>query len=94
MRLKTAVIQGIARFAVGKPPLRRLLVAMLDRVPGLKQRLKRASAKAVASQRAAVAAGHPEEDALLSPYARRVLRDLRHERAHREQRRGSPAQRA
>ena len=72
MRLKTAVIQGIARFAVGKPPLRRLLVAMLDRVPGLKQRLKRASAKAVASQRAAVASG---------------------ERARREQRRGSPAQR-
>ena len=92
MRLKTAVIQGIARFAVGKPPLRRLLVAMLDRVPGLKQRLKRASAKAVASQRAAVASGHPDEEAL-SPCARRVLRDLRHERARREQRRGSPAQR-
>ena len=84
MRLKTAVIQGIARFAVGKPPLRRLLVAMLDRVPGLKQRLKRASAKAVASQRAAVASG--ANPGLLVVHAQLPL-------ARHEQRRKAPAQR-
>ena len=91
MRLKIAVIHGIARFAAGKPLLRRVLIAMLDLVPGLKPRIKRASANAVASQRLAVASGHPDEEALLSPRARRVLRDLRHERARHEQRHKSPA---
>jgi len=93
MGLKTAVIHGIARFAAGKPQVRRLLIAMLDLVPGLKPRIKRASANAVAAQQSAVASGHPDEEALLSPRARRVLRDLRHERARPEQRRDSPAQR-
>lgn len=91
MRLKTAVIHGVARLAVAVPPLRRVLVAMLDRAPGLKQRLKRASVKALASQRSAISSGDPDEDALLSPGARRVLRDLRRERAG-ERRPESPAQ--
>lgn len=82
-RLKTAMIVGTIRVSRMSPSLRRALVGILNRVPKLKRRLKRATVAAMAP-RGSEPVGHPQDDAMLSPCARRVLRDLRCERARLE----------
>ena len=81
MTFKAFWIQTVARRAAASPPLRRLLIGVLNRVPVVKRRIKRALAHAntLASQGIMAAGGPGAEDALLSRQARRTLADLRQE---------------
>ena len=82
MRWRTAAIASIARLAAASPQLRQFLLRILNRTPRLKRRLKHALGRAntIASQRTGARDDEPDDDALLSRAARRVLRDLRRER--------------
>ena len=83
MTLKTKMIVGIARLAAAMPRMRRLALMALNRTPRLRRRLKQAASRAIAMQHPA-SPGEPPEDAFLSPYGKRVMRDLRFERARLE----------
>jgi len=84
MTLKAKVIVGIARLAAAMPRIRRLTVMALNRAPRLRRRVKQAAARALAMQHPAPPSNEPLEDAFLSPYGKRVMRDLRVERARLE----------
>jgi len=84
------VIVKIARLAAAMPRIRRLIVMALNRTPRLRRRLKQAAARALAMQHPAPPPGEPPEDALLSPYGKRVMRDLRMERTRLESARVPP----
>jgi len=84
MTLKAKTIVGIARLAAMMPRMRRLTVMALNRTPRLRRRLKQAAARAIAMQHPAPQPGEPPEDAFLSPYGKRVMRDLRIERTRLE----------
>ena len=81
MTFKVFWIQTVARRAAASPPLRRLLIGVLNHVPVVKRRIKRALAHAntLASQGIAGAGAPDSDDALLSLNARRALSDLRRE---------------
>jgi len=81
MSFKVFWIRTIAKHAAASPALRRTLIGVLNRVPTVKRRMKRALAHAntLASQGIMDAGGPGAEDALLSRQARRTLADLRQE---------------
>ena len=84
MTLKAKMIVRIARLATAMPRMRRLTLMALNRTPRLRRRLKQAASRAIAMQHPASPPGEPQEDAFLSPYGKRVMRDLRFERTRLE----------
>ena len=83
MDWKSAAIQRIAGILAASPRLRAIVIRVLNRVPRLKHRMKRALVRAgtIAAQAPAGRAFGDPDEALLSPQSRRALRDLRAERA-------------
>jgi hypothetical protein len=79
-RVTHAIIIRAVRLAHASPALRRVLVSVLNRAPSLKRHLKRATVDAMSS-RSIIAPSEMAEDALLSPLAKRVMRDIRRRRA-------------
>lgn len=79
MALKTTAIQRIARIAARSPALRSTLVRVLNRVPGIKARIRRELARAstLAAQVPASTTVTDADDLLLSREARLALDDLR-----------------
>jgi hypothetical protein len=79
MALKASAIQRIARIAARSPALRSTLVRVLNRVPGIKARLRRELARAstLAAQAPASTSVADPDDLLLSREARLALDDLR-----------------
>jgi len=75
-------IRTLARRAAGSPPLRRALIGVLDRVPTVKSRLKRALARANTLEAQGIKNDDDSaaEDMLLSRQARRTLGLLREAR--------------
>ena len=88
MSFHTYWIRTLARHAAASPRLRRALIGVLNRVPNVKGRLKRALARAntLDAQRAAGDDAPAAEDMLLSGHARRTLALLREERSRYERR--------
>ena len=78
--IKHAIIIRAVRLAHVSPALRRVLVSVLNHAPSLKRNLKRATVDAIAS-RSVLAASEMAEDSLLSPLAKRVMSDIRRQRA-------------
>lgn len=81
MRWQLATIRAVAKWVGASSLRRRAIVAILDRAPRVKHRLKRSLARsdAIAAQLSAAHVDLQGDDALLSDEARRVLRDLRRE---------------
>lgn len=82
-------IRTFARHAAASPPLRRALIGVLNRVPAVKGRIRRALAQAntLETQRVATTEDIAAEDMLLSRQARRTLALLREERRQHDARR-------
>ena len=75
VRFRIYWIRTLARHAAASPPLRRALIGVLNRVPTVKGRLKRALARAntLEAQRALGNDDIAVENVLLSRHARRTL---------------------
>ncbi|HSD00385.1 MAG TPA: hypothetical protein VLI21_15885 [Casimicrobiaceae bacterium] len=77
-----ALLQRLARHAGASPGFRAAVIRLLNRVPTVKRRLKRALTRAntLASLRTPAHADAAPDELLLSQQAKRVLQDLH--RAH------------
>jgi len=81
MRWQHATIRAVAKWVDASPLRRRAIVAILDRAPQIKRRLKRSlfRSDAIAAQLSVTHVDLQGDDTLLSAEARRVLHDLRRE---------------